>query len=80
MATFRALIKGTKGGTASRLGHQDITAMVNGWNLGVFVHGVRDKHGRVSFEIYKTKGSNGGGIGFELIATIEEPRPHIEED
>ena len=69
MATFRAIVQGNKG-EASRLGHREISACVNGWNLGVSVHGFRDNDGKVTFQVSKTGGSNGGWN--EVIATVKE--------
>lgn len=59
MATFRAEIKGTKG-PSSRLGHSQINADINGWDLGISVEGYRMENGKIRFSVFLTGGSNGG--------------------
>lgn len=71
MAHFRATIQGARG-EASRLGHQEITASVNGWDAGVNVYGTKGKAGDV-FTVYATGGSNGNGTR-KLIAVVRETR------
>lgn len=72
MATFLAKVQGSRG-AAHRLGHSIISAEVNGWNLGVQVIGRRDEDGRVSFEVWKTGGTRGGGK-LEKIADVADDR------
>lgn len=69
MAHFRATIKGARG-EASRLGHKEITAAVNGWDIGVRVYGSKSHSGDI-FSIYATGGSN-GRVSSVLISTIIE--------
>lgn len=68
MATFIAKVQGSRG-QAHRLGHSIISADVNSWNLGIQVIGTRADDGSVSFEVFKTGGTNGGKI--ELIAEVK---------
>lgn len=70
MATFMAYIKGSRGGV-SRLGHRDIKADINGWNIGVKVYGYKNDDGTVEFHIYETSGSN-GGMPDKKITVIKE--------
>ena len=66
MATFRAVVKGNRG-SASRLGHSNIKAEINGWNIGVKVYGWKDKKtGEIHFDIYKTGGSKGATADFKI--------------
>lgn len=68
MATFLARVQGSRG-AVHRLGHSTISADINGWNLGVQVIGTRDAEGNISFEVWKTGGSNGGKL--ERIAEVK---------
>ena len=70
MANFRASIRG-KRGEASRLGNDTIHSTVNGWNVGVTVTGLKEKHGN-RFDIFATLGSDGAGRGDRYIATVIE--------
>ena len=69
MATFRATIKGNRG-EASRLGHSEINADVNGWNIGARVHAWREPTGRIVIKVVATGGSNGGSFGDDLLGFI----------
>lgn len=69
MAHFRATIQGARG-EASRLGHKEIEASINGWDAGVRVYGVKGETGDV-FTVYATGGSNGNGTR-KLVAVVRE--------
>ena len=58
MARFRGTVQGNRG-TASRLGHRDLTATVNGWDCGVRVTAAANsgEPGEV-FTVAVTGGSN----------------------
>jgi hypothetical protein len=70
MARFRAVIQGSHG-KASRLGGATtgITGHINGWNVGVTVHGQVNDNGDDVFKVYATGGSNDRGAD-RLIAIV----------
>lgn len=69
MARFRATIQGTRG-SASRLGHASLMAVVNGWTQGVTVHAFKLGNNE-RFIVVKTGGSNGLSTMGQVIARIE---------
>ena len=68
MARFRGTVQGSRG-SASRLGHRDLTATVNGWDCGVRVTAAANsgEPGEV-FTVSVTGGSNGSTS--KLVAVI----------
>ncbi len=61
MARFRATIQGTRG-AASRLGHRELTANVNGWRAGIRVH-VRPCFKCEKGDLFTATATAGSGYG-----------------
>lgn len=73
MARFYLTASNSRGNTVSAAGSsrgQD--AHLRGWNAGVEILASVDETGRDVFDIYATRGSNGGRG--EHIMTVREPR------
>jgi len=77
MARFRGTVQGNRG-EASRLGHGDLTATVNGWDCGIKVEA--RGNGKVElFTVSVTGGSNDSSS--KLVAAIvldEDGNVHCE--
>lgn len=67
MAKLRSIIDNGKN-EVTRLGHNEMTTVLNGWNFGVKVH-ARIEGDEIRFTVYKTGGSNNpeGKVIFEEI-------------
>ena len=71
MSALYGSLKGSRGGEATKAGHDSIEGHLRGWENGVRVFG-RHKAGRGdSFEIYRTSGSHGTKPDI-LLGTVKE--------
>lgn len=62
MARFYVNVQGNRG-PASRMGTENsgIFSHTRGWNIGILVNGSVNANGEDTFDVYLTRGSNGGG-------------------
>lgn len=75
MARFYGILNGDNRPEVTRLGHHNIHAAAQGWNVGVRVHEYKNDNGQDVFDIYLTSGSH-GRYGSTRIGSFTEADIH----